>query len=113
VLNEKQIVYKTFFKNRFIVLFVAVLFATCYSDDEIYYLSGDDSRRNTAKDVMSARQWYYANVEELSIKANSESGLQIDLKPQWEDAVVRSNIRTTTVEMPVAGKLKNTDSNFE
>jgi hypothetical protein len=43
------------------------------------------------------------NVSELSLKSEY-SGLQIDMLPQWEDAVVNSNIRTTTIEIPLMGR---------
>jgi hypothetical protein len=87
-------------KSRFILLLVAVLFATCY-DDETYYFSGRESRRDTTEEVASARQWYGANVEELSLKSDGNDGLQLNVMPRWEEAVVNSNVRTTRVEIPV------------
>jgi hypothetical protein len=93
---------KQFFKRRLILVLVALLFSTCYYDEERYFY-GEETHRNTSKEVMSARQWYDANVEELSLKAEGDDELQLNLTPRWNDAVVRSNIRTTTVEIPVAG----------
>jgi hypothetical protein len=92
---------KHFFnKNQLVLSLVALLFSACYTER---YLYEDESFKDiTPQEVASARQWYYANVKELSLKSEGNSELQLNMQPRWKDAVVKSTTATARVEMPVS-----------
>jgi hypothetical protein len=62
----------------------------------------EESHGDTAKEVMSAYQWYEANVDELSLKSEYNDRLRLSLTPRWEEAVVKSNDQEINVEIPVS-----------